>query len=407
MINEIYKALTFAQEVLKYPDVVVLESATGPVVKIKGQEVILFGSYNYLGLANNESVKSKAIEILNKYGVGSGGVRILTGTMDIHEILEKKVSKLIGKDATLTIPSGYGTNTGVIPGIVNLLGFGNFLQARKAVIFNDEYNHASIVDGSKLTDAVIVKYRHCDPDDLESKIRTYKSYRKLIITDGVFSMDGDVAPLKEIISLAQQYDAVTMVDDAHGFGALGTKGSGTAESLGLRGKIDINMGTFSKGIGVSGGFVSGEKRIIDLLKVSTRSYMFSDSISPMVVGAVIGALDFIEQHPDIINDLKEKADYFRSKVQDLGLSTLNSSTHIIPLYTGDSEKTIKFSRSLLEKKVFAPPVRWPAVPKELGRIRFAVSAPHTYEQIDKVVEAVKDISEKLEIPKLEIPTNND
>lgn len=405
MLQEISKAYKFIKEYLKLPDQVILESATGPEVIVKGEKHLMFGSYNYLGLATNEYVKERAIETLRKYGVGSGGVRILTGTMDIHRNLEAQVATLTQQESAMTFPSGYGTNVGVIPGLVNLLGFGKVLKARKAVIFNDEYNHASIIDGCNLSEAIVVKYKHCDVSSLQSKIVEFESHRKLIITDGIFSMEGDVAPLDDIIAIAKKHDALVMVDDAHGFGAVGKNGAGTVDMLGMPGGVDINMGTFSKGIGCSGGFISGKKDLVDYLRITSRSYMFSDSISPAVIGAVSGALDYIRDHPELITKVAENSERFRDGIQRLGLSTLNSTTHIIPLYTGPNDKTIEISRELLEHGIIAPAVRWPAVAKDMGRIRFAMSSTHTNDQIDKVLEVINHLKTKFHIPPFTVNGN--
>ena len=284
---------------------------------------------------------------------------------------------------------------------MNPLNFAEKMGLPGAVIYNDAYNHASIVDGNMLSGAKVIRYNHLDCVDLSEKISDVndKSFRKLIITDCVFSMDGDVAPLGEIYNIAKQNDALLMVDDAHGFGALGIDGGGTAVSLDLKGKVDINMGTFSKGIGVSGGFVSGSKELIELLRVTTRSYMFSDSLSPVIVGAVIAALKYIHEHPEIIAKLSANAKFLRTKLNELGFDTLGSSTHIIPLVTGETKATIMFSRLLLENGICGPAVRWPAVPRDKGRIRLAVTAGHTEEQIDTLVKMILKVSQKISIPR--------
>ncbi len=399
--NYVRAALDFISHHLKYPDQMVLETPTGPEVVIAGKKVLMFGSYNYLNLANNEEVKEKAVKTLRDFGVGSGGVRILTGTFAIHKELESKLAKITGHEDALTIPSGYGTNIGVIPGVMNPLNFAEKMGLPGAVIYNDSYNHASIVDGNLLSGAKMVKFDHLDWRDLNNKISEadHKALRKLIITDGVFSMDGDIAPLGEIYNVAKENDALLMVDDAHGFGALGIDGGGTAVSLGLKGKVDINMGTFSKGIGVSGGFVSGSKELIDLLRVTTRSYMFSDSLSPVIVGAVMAALEYIHEHPEIIVKLSANAKMLRERLNELGFDTLGSSTHIVPLVTGDTKTTIMFSRLLLENGICGPAVRWPAVPRDKGRIRLAVTAGHTEEQIDTLVKTILNVSQVISIPR--------
>ncbi|MEK7584821.1 MAG: pyridoxal phosphate-dependent aminotransferase family protein [Patescibacteria group bacterium] len=394
-MEEIKRLYKYIKEHLKIPDQIILQSATGPEVKVGGRNILMFGSYNYLGLANMECIRHAAVEKINSYGVGSGGVRLLTGTMDIHCELEALVAKFTGHEDCLTIASGYGANVGVIPGVINLMGFGKSFFARKAVIFSDEFNHASIVDGCKLSVAEIVIYGHNNIQDLERKIAKYKKHRKLIVTDGVFSMDGDIAPLGDILELAKSYGALTMVDDAHAFGVLGDTGAGTAEYFHQKGRVDINMGTFSKGIGVSGGFISGKSDLIDYLRLACRSYMFSDSLSPAIVGAVIAAINFIKTNVTILKDLQEKSDYFRHALNQQGYHTFNSKTQVVPLFVGDEIKSLDFARRIYNAGVFAPAIRWPAVPKNSARIRFAICASHSYEQIDRALEVVLHVGSAL------------
>lgn len=396
-MEEITKLLNLIKSKVGYPSIKVLQTATGPEVMIKDKKILMFGSYNYLGLSNNEEVKSNAIEVIKKFGIGTGGVRLLTGSMTIHEELEKLVSDFTGHNDCVTIASGFGTNAGVIPGIINLLGFGKFIFARKAVIFSDEYNHASIVDGCRLSEAKVEIYKHNDIKDLEKKIKKYKRYRKLIVTDGVFSMDGDVCHLDKILDLARSYDALTMVDEAHSFGVLGKTGSGTAEYFNRKGEVDINMGTFSKGIGVSGGFVSCNHEIAEYLRVACRSYMFSDALSPAVVGGAIGSIKFIKNHPEILLKLQENSQYFRNKLNLLGFNTFNSATQIVPMYVGDDKKTMMFFEELFNNGLFAPAVRWPAVPKGTGRIRFSIMANHSNEQLDKAINIIETVNKKIHI----------
>jgi len=396
-MREIYKLLELINKYYSYPSIKVLQTASGPEVIIENKKIIMLGSYNYLGLANNNEVKQKAIEFLEKFGVGTGGVRLLTGTMVIHEEMEKLVADFTGHEDCITIGSGFGTNAGVIPGVINLLGFGKMVFARKAVIFSDEYNHASIIDGCRLSEAKVVIYKHNDVDDLENKIKKYKRYRKLIITDGVFSMDGDICHLDKIIDIAKKYEALTMVDDAHSFGVLGKTGSGTAEYFNRKGEVDINMGTFSKGIGVSGGFVSCKKYIADYLRLACRTYMFSDAISPVIVGGIIGSITYIKNHPQLLNKLKENSDYFRQNLQNLRFNTLNSATQIVPLLIGNENKTIEFYKELFNYGVFAPMVMWPAVPKNTARIRFSIMANHTKEQLDKALNIILNLGKKFKI----------
>ncbi len=396
-MDEIQKVFDYIKNKLGLPQGIVLETATGPYVSVDKKRILMMGSYNYLGLANNEQVKKAAIESIREFGAGTGGVRLLTGTMLIHNELEKELSKFVGSEDSLTIASGYGANAGIIPGYINLLGFGKSFLAKKAVIFSDEYNHASIVDGCKLSNAEIVIYSHNNIDDLERKISRYKRFRKLIVTDGVFSMDGDIAHLDKILDLADAFDAAVMVDDAHAIGVLGDTGAGTAEHFGRKGKVHLNMATFSKGLGVSGGFLSGDKALIDYMRVACRSYMFSDSLSPGVVGAVRAAIQFVQSNNSVIKDLMKKAQYFRMKLNEVGFNTYSSVTQIVPVHIGDENLAMKFAEELYLTGVFAPTVRWPAVPKGMARIRFALSALHSYEQIDEAFEKIFNVGKKLKV----------
>ena len=398
-MNEVNKLFSLIKDVYKLPDELVLESPAGPTVTVDGKQILMFGSYNYLNLANNSNVKKTASEYVLKYGAGTGGVRLLTGTLDIHKQLEKKVALFTNYEDSMTIASGFGTNFGVIPGYINLMGFSKFLRAREAVIFSDELNHASIVDGCRISDAIVEVYRHCDMDDLKAKVQSYKKFRKLIITDGVFSMDGDIAPIDKIIEIAKDNNAVTMVDDAHAVGVLGDIGAGSASFFGCDGMIDINMGTFSKGLGVSGGFISGKKELLDFLRITTRSYMFSDSLSPAIVGGIMGSINHIQNHPEIIIDLHEKSRYFRDRLNEIGFQTFKSRTQIVPVFIGNESKSIEFSKQILMQGLFAPSIRWPAVSKKTARIRFALNQGHTYGQINEALRIITLVARRLEVIK--------
>ncbi len=394
---EIINLLSLLKNKVGYPDVKILESATGPEVLVSKKKILMFGSYNYLGIANNREVKDSAIKYINDFGVGTGGVRLLTGSMTIHRDMEKLVSEFTGHDDCVSIASGFGTNAGIIPAVANLLGFDKLVLARNLVIFSDEYNHASIVDGCRLSKARVVVYKHNNINDLESKLAKYKYYRKLIVTDGVFSMDGDIARLGDILDLAKEYNALTMVDDAHSIGVLGKTGAGTAEYFNRKGEVDINMGTFSKGLGVSGGFVSCRKDLADYFRVACRTYMFSDSLSPAIVGGVVGSINYVKQHPEIRSQLKVNYEYFNNQLKKIGFNTFGSSTQVVPLLVGSDSETMSFFNKLFDYGVFAPAVRWPAVPKNTGRIRFSIMATHTKEQIDRALGVIETVGKKLNI----------
>ncbi|OGY71570.1 MAG: hypothetical protein A3E05_01610, partial [Candidatus Jacksonbacteria bacterium RIFCSPHIGHO2_12_FULL_44_12] len=349
-----------------------------------------------LGLANHPKIKECAIKAIEKYGVASGGVRLISGTMDIHQMMEKELALFTHYEDALTTGTGFGTNTGLIPAIINLLGskVKISLFTKDDVILSDELNHASIIDGCRLSKAKVITYSHNDVDDLKSKLVKYKKRRKLIVTDGVFSMDGDIAPLDKIVELAQRYKALTMVDDAHAIGVLGKTGGGTAQYCGVEGKVDINMGTMSKGLGCAGGFVSGGKELIEYLRIACRSYVFSDSMPPVIAASVVAVLGIIKNSPDIRDTLDQKATYFRNGMQEMGFDTLNSATQIIPWLIGDEKKTIEVSKLLFENGIFAPAVRWPAVPKKMARIRFNIMATHTRIQLNRLLSVCEQIGKR-------------
>ncbi len=393
--DPIKKLLDYAHTELGYPETHILESGTGPEVTVGGRQIKMFGSYNYLGLAGRQEVKDAMKVAIDKYGAGSGGVRLLTGTMDIHRELERRVAALTGHEDCLTIPTGFGTNAGVIPAVINMLGFADYFKAMPTIIFSDEYNHASIVDGCRLAKVKKVEvFPHNDIKRLEKLLKKYsaKRYRKLVIFDGVFSMDGDFAPVAEIVDLAKKYDAWTMVDDAHAFGVFGKNGAGSADHLGRRGMVDINMGTFSKGIGVAGGFVSGSKELIDYLRIGCRTYVFSDSMLPAAAAGIIATLDILEREPELQQQAQENARYFREKLHEQGFDTLRSTTQVVPVLVGDEHRAMDLAHKLFEAGYYAPAVRWPAVPRKMARIRFSIMSSHSRESIDGLVATLKRIA---------------
>src|SRR3989338_3574867 len=395
-MEKITKLLSQIKQRGLYPDVKVLQSACDTEVIINDKKVLMFGSYNYLGLANHPKIKECEIKEIEKYGVASGGVRLISGTMDIHQMMEKELALFTHYEDALTTGTGFGTNTGLIPAIINLLGskVKISLFTKDDVILSDELNHASIIDGCRLSKAKVITYSHNDVDDLKSKLVKYKKRRKLIVTDGVFSMDGDIAPLDKIVELAQRYKALTMVDDAHAIGVLGKTGVGTAQYCGVEGKVDINMGTMSKGLGCAGGFVSGGKELIEYLRIACRSYVFSDSMPPVIAASVVAVLGIIKNSPDIRDTLDQKATYFRNGMQEMGFDTLNSATQIIPWLIGDEKKTIEVSKLLFENGIFEPAVRWPAVPKKMARIRFNIMATHTRIQLNRLLSVCEQIGKR-------------
>lgn len=380
-----------------YPEVKSVES-NEPETFISGKKVLLFCSLNYLGLAHHPNIKRAAIEAIKKYGVGAGGSRFVSGNFELHNILEKKIAQFKKEEDAVVFQTGYVTHIGVIPALMNLpkvFPF-SFLNT-KGVIFSDELNHASIVDGCKLSKAEIVIYKHKDMNDLEGKLKKYKNRKKLIITDSVFSMDGDIAPLPKIVELAKKYNAMTMIDEAHATGILGKRGAGATDYFHLEGQIDVVMGTLSKAIGCLGGYVAGKKYLMKYLRAATRPSVFSVFLPPAIAGAAIAAIDEIQKNPDLIKKLWNNADYLKNNLQKLGFNTLNTETPIIPILIGDEKKAIKMAKLLYEKNIYAPCIRWPAVPRGKARIRFIVMATHTKGQIDYVLQACREIGQFLKI----------
>lgn len=354
---------------------------------IEGRKNILLSSNHYLGFGTDEDAKRKAYEAINHFGIGSGGSRLTTGNSSLHEQLEEVIARFKGSECVLLFSSGYLANVGVISSVV---GKGD-------VIFSDEYNHASIIDGCRLSKAKTIIYSHCDMDSLERALQEEQtSGKKLIVTDGVFSMDGDIAPLPEIQSLARQYEALLMVDDAHGTGVLGKLGKGTAEHFGID-DVDITVGTMSKAFGTEGGFVTGSSLLIEYLKNRARTFIFQTALSPGVVGATLAVLQKLMEHPDIVRKLQRNAAYLREGLKEQGFDILEGESAIIPLIIGGAEETLQFSARLEDRGVFAPGIRPPTVPEGTSRIRITVMATHTQEQLDQAIDIFTEVGKELGI----------
>ncbi len=362
-----------------YPYFRVLQSAQDPEVTIDGNPVLMFGSNSYLGLTSHPKVKEKAIEALKKYGSGAAGSRFLNGTLDIHIELEERLADYVGKEKALAFATGFQSNLGAIPTIVG----------RKDLAIIDEQAHASIIDASRLSFGKVLKYRHNDMESLEKvlRINDYGEVR-LIITDGLFSMEGDIAKLDKIVELAKKYNASVLVDDAHGLGVLGQNGSGTANRFGLDGEVEVIVGTFSKSLASVGGFVAASKEIINFLQHNARSMIFSASLPPASAASVIAALDVIRDEPQIIDKLWENTNYAIKLFKELGVDTGNSETPIIPVYIRDNEKVFLITKYAFENGVFVNPVISPAVRPEDSLLRFSLMATHSFEQIERAVEII-------------------
>jgi 8-amino-7-oxononanoate synthase len=374
-----YRAPQEAQAKGIYPYYKPIESEQSTVVKIHGRDVLMFGSNSYLGLSNDPRLKEAAIEAVRKYGTSCSGSRFLNGTLDIHVALEEKLAKLVGKEAAVCFSTGFQVNLGVVSA---LCGHHDYLLL-------DSLNHASIIEGSRLSFGRVWKYNHNDMDSLEAKLKQCSPEAiKLIVSDGVFSMEGDIVPLPEMVALAEKYDADIMIDDAHSLGVLGHQGRGTADHFGLTDKVDLIMGTFSKSFGSLGGFIAADFDVINYLKHNARSLIFSASMPPANVAAVSRAIDIMLSEPERIQHLWDLTHYARRQFQERGFDTGHSETPIIPLFVRNSEKSFWLCNRLLEDGVFVTPVIAPAVPDSDSLIRFALMATHSFAQVDEAIDKI-------------------
>ncbi|MGL5755597.1 MAG: 8-amino-7-oxononanoate synthase [Paraclostridium sp.] len=346
---------------------------------INGKNVLLMSSNNYLGLANNEEVKKAAIQAINNYGLGSGGSRLTTGSYDLHRKLEEKIAEFKGSEDCLIFNNGYMANIGVISAICD----------ENYTIFSDELNHASIIDGARLAKAKIVVYKHNDIKDLENKIKQKNSKYGVIVTDSVFSMDGDIALIDKIIILAKRYKLLTIVDDAHATGVVGNLGRGSGEYFNTK-DIDITIGTLSKAIGSEGGFVCANKEIIEFLKNRARSFIFSTALSPAVIGASLKSIEIIENNPQLVKKLNNNVVYFCERLKKIGFD-VKTPTPIVPILIGNEELAVKISDSLLELGIFIPAIRYPTVKKGKAILRATLMATHNYNDIDFVIDKIKQV----------------
>jgi len=362
-------------------------SAQGARIIVDGKDVLNFCSNNYLGLANHPKLVEAAKEATKKYGVGPAAVRSIAGTTDLHVQLEQRLAKFKGAEDVITFQSGFTANLGSISALV----------AKEDVIFSDRLNHASIIDGCRLSGAKIVPYEHNDPGSLEDAIKEHASNfrRALIITDGVFSMDGDIAPLPALVEVAKKYDILFMVDDAHGEGVLGKGGRGIVDHFGLHGQVDIEVGTMSKAFGVVGGIVAGDKRIIEWLRQRGRPFLFSSAVTAPDSAACLAAVDLLEESTDLVDKLWDNAKYFKEEMKKLGFDTGVSETPITPVMLGEAPLAQQFSRELFEEGVFAMSIGFPTVAKGKARIRVMISASHDRDDLGQGLEAFAKVGKKL------------
>lgn len=364
-----------------------LSSPQGAWLVVDGKKVLNFCSNNYLGLANHPRLVKAAQDAVQKYGVGPGAVRSIAGTMDLHLELERRLAEFKKVEAAIVFQSGFNANGATIPALVG----------KEDVIFSDELNHASIIDGSRLSGARIERYAHCDPADLERVIKENEgTYRRgLIISDGVFSMDGDIAPLDKLYEIAEAHDILLMVDDAHGEGVVGQGGRGIVDHFHLHGKVDIEVGTMSKAFGVMGGVVAGSQAIIDWLRQRGRPFLFSSALTPPDTAACLAAVDILEESTELVDRLWSNARYFQSEMKRAGFDTGVTTTPITPIMLGEVPLAQQFSRELYENGVFAMALGFPTVPRGKARIRVMISAAHEKSDLDQGLEAFIKVGKKL------------
>jgi glycine C-acetyltransferase len=373
-----------------YNEIDVVESANGPVIKINGNKLINLSSNNYLGLATDERLKEAALRAIKEYGVGAGAVRTINGTLDLHIKLEEKLAEFKGTEAAIAYQSGFNCNMAAISAVMD----------KNDAILSDELNHASIIDGCRLSKAKIIRFNHSNMDDLRTKAKEAKAsglYNKImVITDGVFSMDGDIANLPGIIEIAEEFDLITYVDDAHGSGVTG-KGAGTVKHFGLADKVDFQIGTLSKAIGVVGGYVAGKQNLIDWLKVRSRPFLFSTALTPADVVAATRAVELLMESTELNDRLWENGNYLKKGLKKLGFNIGESETPITPCIIGDEKLTQVFSKRLIEEGVYAKSIVFPTVPQGTGRVRNMPTAAHTKGMLDKAITIYKKVGKEMGI----------
>lgn len=362
-----------------------LDSPQGPHVRMEGREYLLLSSNSYLGLCHDRRLKEAAREAMEKYGVGSGGSRLTTGSYDLHRRLEEEIAAFKGTEAALVFNTGYMANVGTISAIAD----------KAWIIFSDGLNHASIIDGCRLSGAEIVVYKHGDPTDLERKMTACPGRPALIVTDGLFSVDGDIAPLPEIVRIAQAGKALVMVDDAHATGVLGPHGGGTTDYFGLGDRVDIQMGTLSKALAGEGGFIAGKRVLIDYLINCARSFIFSTALAPATVAVSLKALEIVREEPQRRQALLENAAWFRGKLRSAGFQVSEGLAPIIAVIIGDPDRTMRFGKRLLEEGIFVTPIRPPTVPPGTSRLRINIMATHTQDDLARAIGSMETIGRDL------------
>ena len=380
--------LQHLKDVGLFNEIRTIESPMDAWVQIDGRRLLNFCANNYLGLANHPRLREAAKEAIDVYGIGPGAVRTIAGTMSLHEELEERLAEFKRSEACITFQSGFAANLGAIPALVG----------RGDVIFSDELNHASIIDGCRLSRANVVRYNHNDVDDLRQKVAETEEYnRRLIVTDGVFSMDGDIAPLDKIADVAEEHGIMLMVDDAHGEGVLGEGGRGIVDHFDLHGRVDVEVGTLSKAFGVIGGMVSGRKVIVDWLRQRGRPFLFSSAMTVPDVAACLEAVEILEESTELVEKLWRNAAIFGEGMEALGFDTGQSETPIVPVMLGEAPLAQTFSHRLFEEGVFAMAIGYPTVPRGKARIRVMNSAAHSPGDIEQALEIFAAVGRELEV----------
>ncbi len=365
-----------------------LESPQGARITVNGESKLNFCSNNYLGLANDPRLKKAAQDAIERWGVGPGAVRTIAGTMSFHTELEERLAKFKGAEATISFQSGFTANLATIPALV---GKGD-------LIFSDALNHASIIDGCRLSRAKIIPYKHNDVDDLRRVVAENSPFNKaLLVTDGVFSMDGDIAPLDKLVEVAEEHGLIFMVDDAHGEGVMGHGGRGIVDHFGLHGRVDVEIGTLSKAFGVVGGYVAGARAIVDWLRQRGRPFLFSSAVTPADVAACLAAVDILENSTELVDKLWENGRYFKAHLQGMGFDIGMSQTPITPVMLGEATVAQKMSQRLFEEGVFATAIGFPTVPRGKARIRVMLSAAHTKTDLDEGLQIFERVGKELNI----------
>jgi len=365
-----------------YRELNIVESAQGTHLEIKGKTYLSFCSNNYLGLANNPLVIKAVKDAVGKYGWGAGASRLVSGNMRLHEVLEGEISRLKGKEASIVFPTGYMANIGTISSLVS----------KGDLVICDKLNHASIIDGCRLSEADFRVYPHCDMKKLENILKKGTKYsRKLIVTDTVFSMDGDIAPLPDIVGIARKYKAMVMADEAHGTGVFGKRGGGVVEHFNLSKKIDIVMGTLSKAVGSLGGYVSGDEDLINFLRNKARPFMYTTALPPAVCAASIAGINLIQENPSLRTSLWNNVRYLKKELDLLNFNLIPSESPIIPILIGDATKAVDVSKLLYKKGILIPAIRPPTVPARSSRLRMTVMSTHTRKDLERLLEVLSDI----------------